>query len=55
MILAMGHNAETLRTARNFLNFHMVAVRPTKHCTLLFVTREDDIARFDSRRYSNCT
>jgi hypothetical protein len=30
----------------------MVAVRLNKNHTLLFLTGEDDIARFDSRRYS---
>jgi hypothetical protein len=35
-----------------FLIFHTIAVHPTINCTLLFVTGEDDIARFDSRRYS---
>ncbi len=30
----------------------MVAVHLTVNCTLLFVTGKDDIARFDSRRYT---
>jgi hypothetical protein len=47
----MGHLAETRHTARNFLIVHTIAVCPTINCTLLFVTGEDDIARFDSRRY----
>jgi hypothetical protein len=50
--LAMGHHAETRLTARNFLIFHMIAVRPTINRTLLFVTGEDNIARFDSLRYN---
>jgi hypothetical protein len=50
-----GHHAETQCTARNFLIFHTIAVRPINNYTLLFVTGEDDIARFDSRRYNNKT
>jgi hypothetical protein len=53
MTLVMGHHAETQHTARNFLFFHFIAVRPSTNCTLLFVTGGDDIARFDSRRYRN--
>ncbi len=49
--LARGHHAQTRCTARNFLMFHTVSVRPNKNCTLLFLTGEDDIARFDSRHY----
>ncbi len=30
----------------------MIAVRPTINCTLLFVTGEDDTARFDFWRYT---
>jgi hypothetical protein len=52
MTLARGHHAQTGRTARNFFIFHTVAVRLIKNCTLLFLTGEDDIARFDSQRYS---
>jgi hypothetical protein len=52
MTLAMGHHAEIRCTAKNFLTFHTVAVHPTINCTLFFVTGEDDIARFDSRRYT---
>jgi hypothetical protein len=32
--------------------FHTIAVRLNKNYTLLFLTGEDDIARFDSRQYS---
>ncbi len=32
--------------------FHTVALCPTIKCTLLFVTGEDNLARFDSRRYN---
>jgi hypothetical protein len=32
--------------------FHTVTVRLIKNFTLLFLTGEDDIARFDSRQYS---
>ncbi len=48
--LAMGHHAENRRTAKNYFSFHTVAVHPviTIH---FFVTGEDDITRFDSRRY----
>jgi hypothetical protein len=53
MTLTMGHHAETRRTARNFLIFHTIAVRPLINRTLFIVTGEDDTARFDSRRYSN--
>jgi hypothetical protein len=53
MTLAKGHHAPTRRTARNFLMFHMPAVRLNENCTLLFLTGEDVIARFDSRQYSH--
>ncbi len=48
----MGHQAQTRRTARNFLMFHTIAVRLTKYIHCFFVTGEDDIARFDSWRYT---
>ncbi len=50
--LAKGHHAQTQRTAWNFLFFHIIAVRLNDNGTLLFLTWEDDIARFDSRRYN---
>jgi hypothetical protein len=50
---AKGHHAQTRRTARNFFIFHTVAVHLINNYTLLIVTGEDDIAMFDSRRYSN--
>jgi hypothetical protein len=53
MTIAKGHHAQTQHTARKFLMFHTIAVRQLKNCTLLFLTREDDIARFDSRQYSS--
>jgi hypothetical protein len=53
MTFAKDHHAPTRRTARNFLMFHMAAVRLNENCTLLFLTGEDVIARFDSRRYSH--
>jgi hypothetical protein len=33
----------------------MIAVRPTINYTLLFVTGEDDIARFNNQQYRSCT
>jgi hypothetical protein len=51
MTLARGHHAQTWRTDRKFLMFHMVAVRLNKNYTLLFLTGEDNIARFNSRQY----
>ncbi len=40
-------------TARHFLIFfHTVAVCLNNNGTLLYVTGEDDIARFDSHRYN---
>ncbi len=50
--LAKGHHTQTWHTARNFFMFHTVAVHLYKNCTLLFLTGEDDIARFDSRKYN---
>jgi hypothetical protein len=52
MTLAKGHHAQTRRTARNLLIFHTVAVR-LNNKRYIIMTGEDDIARFDSRRYSN--
>ncbi len=52
MTLAKGHHAQTRGTARIFLIFHTVAVHLNNNGTLLFVTGEGDIARFNSRRYT---
>jgi hypothetical protein len=42
--LAKGHHAETLRTARNFLFFHMPAVRPELY-NIIFLTGEDEYSQ----------
>ncbi len=42
----------TRRTARNFL-FHTNNSRPLLNIYIVFVTGEDDIARSDSRRYTD--
>jgi hypothetical protein len=52
MTLAKGHHAQTRGTATNYLIFHTVAVRLNNNGTLLFVTGEDDTARFDSLQYT---
>ncbi len=55
--LARGHHAENRHTARNFfflIFLYTLAVCPTINYTFLFVTREHDIARFYSRRYTLC-
>jgi hypothetical protein len=50
MTLAKGHHAQTRRTARNF--FSHDSSMPNKTVHYYFFTGEDDIARFDSRRYN---
>ncbi len=51
--LAKGHHAQTLCTASQFfLYVSHDSSMPNKNCTLLVLTGEDDIAKFDSWRYS---
>ncbi len=50
-----GSSSQTRRTARNFLMFHQIAVSLSKYIHCFFVTGEDNIARFDSQRYSIVT
>ncbi len=52
MTLVKGHHAQTRRTARNFYFFHTVAVRLINKLYIIICDKEDDIARFDSRRYT---
>ncbi len=47
----MGHHAETQRTVKNFLLFTRKQYANNK-LYIIFVTGEDNIARFDSRRYN---
>ncbi len=48
-----GHHAETRRTARNFLIIHTIAVRPINKLYIIICDWGNDIARFDSHRYSD--
>ncbi len=50
--LAKGHLVKTRSTDRKFLMFHTISVRLIKTVHYSFLTGEDDIARFNSRRYS---
>ncbi len=51
--LTKGHHAQTWRTARIFFYVSHGSSMPNKNCTLIFLTGEDDIARFNSRWYNN--
>jgi hypothetical protein len=51
MTLSKGHYAQTRHTARKYFNVSHDSSTPYKNLTLLFLTGEDDIARFDSRQY----
>jgi hypothetical protein len=54
--LAKGHHDQTRRTGRKCFNFpHVSSICSNENGTLLFLTREFDIARFDSQQYSNDT